>query len=115
MAFGCYCNTDGHSKSTRLCHDSSSNMHSAGRLANKERKRTITEELLADPDLSQARKRRFDKLQVWQQLVEATVCARRALQQQPCPFLFVLDDLLLCRLGMMRGYCCVRWYSSVHL
>lgn len=44
-------------------------MHSAGRLANKERKRTITEELLADPELSQARKRRFDKLQVWQQLM----------------------------------------------
>lgn len=36
----------------------------AGRLSNRERKRTITEELLADPDLSQARKRRFDKLQV---------------------------------------------------
>ena len=38
---------------------------SAGRLSNKERKRTITEELLADPELSQARKRRFDKLQVF--------------------------------------------------
>lgn len=36
----------------------------AGRLSKKERKRTITEELLADPELSQARKRRFDKLQV---------------------------------------------------
>ena len=36
----------------------------AGRLSNKERKGTITEELLADPELSQARKRRFDKLQV---------------------------------------------------
>ena len=36
----------------------------AGRLSNRERKRTITEELLADPDLSQARKRRFNKLQV---------------------------------------------------
>ncbi|DBB11920.1 TPA: hypothetical protein ACH3X3_006060 [Trebouxia sp. C0006] len=35
----------------------------SGRLSNRERKRTITEELLADPDLSQARKRRFDKLQ----------------------------------------------------
>ena len=60
---------------TLLCRDSPPSMHSAGRLANKERKRTITEELLADPDLSQARKRRFDKLQVWQQLVEATVYA----------------------------------------
>ena len=37
---------------------------STGRLSNKERKQTITEELLADPELSQARKRRFDKLQV---------------------------------------------------
>lgn len=36
----------------------------AGRLTNNERKATITEELLADPELSQVRKRRFNKLQV---------------------------------------------------
>lgn len=36
----------------------------AGRLTNNERKNTITEELLADPELAQARKRRFNKLQV---------------------------------------------------
>ena len=36
----------------------------AGRLTNNERKGTITEELLADPELSQVRKRRFNKLQV---------------------------------------------------
>ena len=44
-------------------------IQSAGRLPNKERKCTITEELLADPELSQARKRRFDKLQVLHHLV----------------------------------------------
>lgn len=44
-------------------------LQSAGRLSNKERKRTITEELLADPELSQARKKRFDKLQVLSQII----------------------------------------------
>ena len=38
----------------------------AGRLTNNERRNTITEELLADPELAQARKRRFNKLQVMQ-------------------------------------------------
>ncbi|KAL3159272.1 hypothetical protein ABBQ32_011235 [Trebouxia sp. C0010 RCD-2024] len=42
--------------------ESSADFYS-GRLSKKDRKQTITEELLADPELSQARKRRFDKLQ----------------------------------------------------
>lgn len=42
-----------------------------GRLTNHERKATITEELLADPELSQVRKRRFNKLQVE---MHATAC-----------------------------------------
>ena len=35
----------------------------AGRLTNRERKQTMTEELLADPDMQQSRKRRFTALQ----------------------------------------------------
>ena len=55
---------------------------SVGRLSNKERKRTITEELLADPELSQARKRRFDKLQVWNY-----ACASYVMMQRQCTVL----------------------------
>ena len=35
----------------------------AGRLAKKQRKRTLTDELLADAELNQTRKKRFKKLQ----------------------------------------------------
>ena len=35
----------------------------AGRLTNKQRKRTLTEEVLADAELQQVRKKRYAKLQ----------------------------------------------------
>ena len=35
-----------------------------GRLSNSERKSTLTEQLLADPDVSHSRKKRYDKMQV---------------------------------------------------
>ena len=38
-------------------------MCAAGRVPRKQRKQTITEELLADPELQASRKRRFGKLQ----------------------------------------------------
>lgn len=38
-------------------------LYVAGRLTNKERKQTITEELLADSQLQESRKRRFERLQ----------------------------------------------------
>ena len=38
-------------------------MFAAGRVPRKQRKQTITEELLADPELQASRKRRFGKLQ----------------------------------------------------
>lgn len=37
--------------------------HPAGRLTNKQRKRTLTDELLADPALAASRKKRFMQLQ----------------------------------------------------
>ena len=36
---------------------------SAGRMTKKERKQTLTEELLADPELTQSRRKRFGALQ----------------------------------------------------
>ncbi len=38
-------------------------MMSAGRMTKKERKQTLTEELLADPELTQSRRKRFGVLQ----------------------------------------------------
>lgn len=39
----------------------------AGRMTNKQRKQTLTEELLADAELSQTRKKRFGALQAERQ------------------------------------------------
>jgi hypothetical protein len=46
------------------CSDSQATRVCAGRLTKKERRQTLTEELLADQVLQQGHKRRFAKLQV---------------------------------------------------
>lgn len=43
--------------------ESKTQLHDAGRLTNKQRKSTFTDELMADSNLQKSQKRRFSKLQ----------------------------------------------------